>query len=190
MTTALLHRHKLDIGIDTHARLSRGWVLTEIRDNKLYKGVADTFKEYLSQDDVRSDAMECMRLYRFFIQKLGLLSEDIEDIHYKRLLEISKVATEKDIDYWLDDCRVLSWKDLINAVRGVQEKPPMPLEKSPPEDSPACILHPTRPAERHHWPQTKGAGGKSTMPLCRECHDEFHRHGAVTFWENHHLAIG
>jgi hypothetical protein len=53
--SALLARNELDIGIMTHVKLRRGWVLTEIKENKLYLGRADTFEEYLSQEDVRSD---------------------------------------------------------------------------------------------------------------------------------------
>ena len=81
MNEALLERNKLDIGVQTHVKLKRGWVLTEIKKHKLYKGVADTFDEYLSQADVRKDARECMDLYKFYIEKHKLHSEDIEDIH-------------------------------------------------------------------------------------------------------------
>jgi len=181
---ALLARNKLDIGIQTHVRLRRGWTLTEIKTNRIYQGQADTFAEYLSQDDVRSDAKECMDLYNFYIIKHKLLAEDIEDIHYKRLAEAMRAIKYQPerLQEWLDDCRVLSWKDLINKVRETRGKNPMPRTEaitSLPPGSPynkewvkqqPCLECLTKPSEPHHWPRTKGAGGRFMIPLCAKHH--------------------
>ena len=195
--TALLARNRLDIGIQTHVKLKRGWVLTEIKKHKLYEGKADSFNEYLSQEDVRTDAKICMDLYNFYIVEHKLHSEDIEDIHYLRLLEAMKAITKQpdNLWEWLDNCRILSWKDLINAVRETRGLAEMPKVKSsakevPPPPGSHCILHPERPAEAAHWPITKAMGGKFTIPLCRECHTEYHTKGDVTFYNNYKGKIG
>jgi len=196
--SALLTRHELDIGIQTHAMLRRGWVLTEIKDNKLYKGKADTFAEYISQADVRADAKCCMELYDFYIVQHKLPAENIQDIHYKRLLEAKKAITlEPDkLNEWIDDCRALSWKDLINAVRGVRGRAEMPTSKSttdepPASDSPSpCCICGATPAENAHWPITDKMGGLFTIPLCRGCHNEYHAKGDGTFYKNYKHKIG
>jgi len=191
--SALLARNELDIGIMTHIKLRRGWVLTEIKEHKLYLGRADTFEEYLSQEDVRSDAIECMNLYNFYIIEHKLQSKDIEDIHYERLLEVMKAVKKQpeSLNNYLEDCRALSWKDLINKVRKARGKTSMPIQKgnllAP---VPFCIICGATPAVQAHWPITDKMGGEFTIPLCAKCHDEYHVKGDVTFYKNYKRKIG
>jgi hypothetical protein len=162
--SALLARHKLDIGIQTHVKLRRGWALSEIKAHKLYLGRADTFDEYLSQEDVRKDALECVDLYKFYIVKHKLHSEDIDDIHYLRLAEAKKAITKQPdkLWEWLDNCRVLSWKDLINAVRGVRGRAEMPQSQATaakppdPDSPPPCCVCGNKQTEQAHWPNRAG----------------------------------
>ena len=196
--TALLARNKLDIGIQTHVKLRRGWALTEIKKNKLYRRQAETFNEFLSAEDVRSDALECMNLYDFYIVKHTLLAEDIEDIHHDRLLEVmSAIKAQPDkLEELITDCRVLSWKDLLNKSRETRGKTPMPVQKakhllSPPgspydkawvKQQPCleCLASP--PSEPHHWPRTKGAGGRFMIPLCGKHHARAQDMGPATWF--------
>jgi len=182
---SLLERNRLDIGIQTHIKLRRGWVLTEIKNHKHYLGCADTFDEYLAQEDVRKDATECMDLYKFYVEKHGVHSEDIDDIHYLRLAEAKKAITKQPdkLWEWIDNCRVLSWKDLINAVRGVRGRAEMPHSKSTTDEPPTPgspydkkwvksqpCLKCNKNAEPHHWPRTEKRGGRFMIPLCHEHH--------------------
>ena len=192
----LLDNHDSDIGIITHMMLKRGADLIQIKENQDYLGVADTFNEYLSQKDVRKDAKICMDLVNFYILHHRLQAEDIHDIHHDRLLEAMKaIKVEPDkLHDWLSLCRELSWKDLINAVRGVRGRAEMPESKpstgEPPYPGSPCILHPQRVAENAHWPITEKMGGKFTLPLCRECHNELHTIGDVTFYAKYKRKIG
>lgn len=190
---ALLARNKLDIGIQTHIKLRRGWVLSEIKANRTYLGQADTFEEYLSQYDARSDANECMRLYKFYIVEHGLQSEDIDEIHHDRLLEVMKaIKLQPDkLTGWLELCTVLSWKDLINAVRETRGRAHMPKEpKKPPPPGSSCIICGTTPVENAHWPITEKMGGTFTIPLCHDCHiGDLHNQGDVTWYSNNKHKI-
>ena len=71
---SLLLHHRLLTTEITDKMLYKGFVLSEIKENELYKGRADSFHEYLAQEDVRSDARECMKLYTFFVCELGFRS--------------------------------------------------------------------------------------------------------------------
>jgi hypothetical protein len=185
MNSILLDQNDIYIGSITHVMLKRGENLVNIRDNKLYEGRADTFNEYLSYHDCRDDARKCINLYEFYIIEHGLLATDIHDIHHKRLLEvIPAIQLQPDtlLD-WLERCRKWSWKDLINGVRKVKGRKPLPKEATPPaplDSHPSpynkewvkqqrclewnCSASP--PSHPHHWPRTKGAGGKYMIPLC------------------------
>lgn len=189
---ALLTRNKLNIGIQTHIMLKRGWALSEIKEYKVYKGEADSFEEYLSQGDVRKDARICMDLYEFYIIKHTLHHEDIEDIHYMRLLEAIKAIKlqPEQLEEWLERCRVLSWKDLINEIREARGKPQMPVQKATSSPGSSCIICDVTPAFDAHWPITDKMGGKFTIPLCAKCHDEYHVEGDITFYKNYKQKIG
>jgi len=194
MNTVLLSRHKFDIGVQTHIMLRRGEVLHTIKENQCYKGQADSFAEYLAQDDVRSDARICMDIYKFYCLHSRVPAEDIQDIHYLRLHEAMKaIKLQPDkLSEWLECCRTLSWKDLINKVRGVRQKPPLQSKSPPFDESPdsPCLLHPERKAEQAHWPITAKMGGKFTIPLCRACHNEYHDIGDVSFYSKYKRKIG
>ena len=129
MNDILLARQPTHIGVITHTMLKRGADLIQIRDNQDYLGQADTFEEYLSPKDVRKDAKKCMKLVEFYILHHRLQAEDIHDIHHDRLLEAMKAIELQParLQEFLDDCRELSWKDLINKVRGVRGRASMPL---------------------------------------------------------------
>ena len=200
MTDPLLARAKLDIGIQTHVRLRRGWALSEIKEHKLYEGEADSFEEYLSQDDVRKDAKACIELFNFYITEHELPVEDIEDIHYLRLTEAMKAIKLQPakLNEYLEKCRVLSWKDLINETREARGKTPMPIQKAKhllsPPGSPydkvwvkqqPCLEYncgAPPPSDPHHWPRTKAAGGKFMLPLCRKHHTLAQAHGPTRWF--------
>jgi hypothetical protein len=97
----------------------------------------------------------------------------------------------ESLNDYLEDCRALSWKDLINKVRKARGKPQMPTQKGnllAPGSS--CIICGATPAEAAHWPITKAMGGRFTIPLCRECHSEYHQHGDITFYDHYKRKIG
>jgi len=143
----------------TQLILRRGELLAQIKEFKAYEGTAETFYEYLAQKDARKDAKMCIQLYKFYVVKHKLLAEDIRDIHYLRLLEIMKVATNDSLKGWLEECRHLSWKDLINEVRGARKKAPMTSES--PKDfsllpgSP-CILCGSTPTDYDNYKKKIG----------------------------------
>jgi len=49
-----------------------------------------------------------------------------------------------------------------------------------------CIFHPYKPAEPAHgkpWGKAMKGPDHCSLPLCRECHDQEHRHGRETVWK-------
>jgi hypothetical protein len=190
----LLARHDQDIGIITHMMLKRGADLTFIQDTQAYKGVADTFSEYLSQNDVRKDAMFCIDLFNFYCKRHKQHIEDVHDLHHLRLAEIMKKLPDistNELEEWLHKLRNLSWKDVINAVREARGRAEMPQSKSTLDEPPdsgslfcngtpydkeyvktlpclECLAPP--PSEPHHWPRTKARDGKFMIPLCNKHH--------------------
>ncbi len=191
--SALLAENRFNIGVQTHIILKRGWVLSEIKEYKVYKDEADSFEEYLAQDDVRKDARICMDLYGFYITKHRLHHEDIQDIHYLRLLEAIKAIKlhPENLEEWLEKCRVLSWKDLINEIREARGKPQMPVQKATSSPGSSCIICGGLPVEDAHWPITKKMGGTLTLPLCNKCHiGDLHQHGDIEFYTKYKRKIG
>jgi len=191
----LLSQQPKWIGVITHTMLKRGADLIQIRESKDYRGQADTFAEYLSQNDVRKDAKLCMALVEYYILHHGLEVSDIHDIHHDRLKEVMEKLPDlptAEIDEWLEACRELSWKDLLNKIRRARGKPPMPFQAKDNllDPSPSCCICGATPVEDAHWPITKKMGGAFTIPLCRECHNEYHQHGDTTFYDHYKRKIG
>jgi hypothetical protein len=131
------------------------------------------------------------RLVKLFevYRELGVPEAKLLPIGTTKLSVVIPVV-KTDVDLWLTKAAELSKSDLINEVRvaqGKQEMPfsPPPSFESPPEGGPSCLLHPDRVGERAHFPITEKMGGKLTVPLCRECHNEYHNIGVWTWAERY-----
>jgi hypothetical protein len=176
-----------------------GGFLKEMRDGKYYKVLGfDYFKDYLEQPErgiKHATAYKLIGVFELYT-KLGIEERKLLPIGITKLDAIAPVV-EKDIPGWLAKAETLSKSDLINEVRAARGKPEMekrrmeePIQadpislESPPHPAP-CLLHPERAGERAHFPITEKMGGKLTLPLCRECHNEMHNIGVWTWAKNY-----
>ena len=175
-----------------------GKLFKQIRDEKLYKYLdASTFSEYCGFPEVkfaRPTVYSFIKIYERYILKLGrseveLLGDGTPKSNGvgHRSLQIINPVVEDNPDEWIEKAKVLSESDLINEVRIAQGKAIMkPKEKEHVDVYPfdfesyidyvrscGCLVC-GNPSEPHHFPKTKGAGGREqdVIPLCRKHHNE------------------
>jgi len=178
-------------------------LLVKMRDEKLYRALDHlTFESYLGTlgaEGNRAWLYKLIRAWETFSKRLGVPDAQLIEIGPSKLDIIAPVVNAANKDEWLDGAAVLSKSDLIAEVRQVQGKPPLTSLPAPRgqinpglsdllkyksyteyvKDSP-CVVCGAVPVDPHHWPVTKGAGGKEVeewvIPLCRGCHTEFQDH--------------
>lgn len=185
-------------------RIGEGLVI--IQEKGWYKYFnAESFEEFLAIPELgfaRSTARLFMHVYDLYIRRLGLSAERIAEIEISKLQKIAPVV-EKNPEEWITMAATLSRSDLDNAVREERGLPPAEQLSKDKEDeqlklelyksyidfvkSHNCIVCPNSVADPHHFPRTKGAGAEDykIIPLCRECHSEYHTdpHGFLIKWE-------
>jgi len=179
--------------------LELGKLFKTIRDEKLYKLLgAETFGEYVGYPEIsfgRSTIYSFIHVYELYILKLGFQPKLLSNIGHRKLQIITPViknhvASTLEIDEWIKMAELLSESDLINEVRRVQGKPemipkPKEVENVYPFDfkdylsfvkAHGCITCGSGESDPHHFPKSKGAGGReyARIPLCRKCHSQCH----------------
>jgi len=180
--------------------LELGKLFKTIRDEKLYKLLgAETFGEYIGYPEIsfgRSTIYSFIHVYELFVLKLECNPEVLSKIGHRKLQIINPVfkydATvfDYEVGEWLEKAKTLSESDLINEVRRVQGKPemipkPKEVENGYPFDfenylsfvkAHSCITCGSGESDPHHFPKSKGAGGReyARIPLCRKCHSQCH----------------
>jgi hypothetical protein len=177
-------------------------LLVQMREERLYRALDyDTFESYLGSlgaEGNRSWLYKLIRSYELFSQKLQIPNNRLIEVGPSKLDVIASVVNEDNKDEWLDKAAALSKSDIILEVRSFQGKPPLsslaPSAQINPgiadllkyksyieyvKDRPCCICEAV-PVDPHHFPVTKGAGGKEVeewvIPMCRGCHNEFQDH--------------
>ena len=179
-------------------------LLKENRDNKYYQDVGfDTWYSYLGDLNLaESTVRSWIHVYEMFELELAFPRDKLQAVGISKLNIISPVAYDDPI-YWVDQAENNSKGDLINEVREYQGKEPMPYLRrgetptvggvftkeeyvAHVDNTEYCIICGKFGTEKHHFPKTKGAGGKDyhVLPLCRWCHTEFHNNGKDFLWEN------
>ena len=175
--------------------LELGKLFKIMRDEKLYQytdSECKTFEEYLAWDEVafgRSTVFSFIHVYELYVLKLGYDVEFLAGIGHKRLQRINPVV-EKDPVEWIFKAKTLSPSDLRNEVRVAQGKEEIENEVKENEiqiyefksylefiKAHPCIICGSRGVDAHHFPRTRGAGGKDfhRIPLCRKCHTLYHK---------------
>ncbi len=172
-------------------RIGEAFVI--IQEKKWYKYFnVDSFEEFLAIPELgfaRSTARLFMHVYSLYIRKLGLAPEKIAEIEISKLQKIAPVV-EKNPEEWINMALTLSRSDLNTAIREEQGLLPSVLMEKTSEPCPIdfkdsylnfvkshhCIICNRDSVDCHHFPRTKGAGAEDykVIPLCRECHSEYH----------------
>lgn len=206
----------LSVGI-VEQMLELGQLFYENRTSGYYRILGfDTWREFLGQPDIgyrESTVRGLMLIHRKYVLEMGVEKLVLSSIGFSKLRIVSPVV-ERDPAEWLAKANVLSKTDLRLEVAEAQgqevgdfhpSNPSSELEYQTPllltcysqavTHSPCCVCGARPPSERAHWPLTKDPGDDPenlewTIPLCTECHKEYHSKGDVTFFKNYKRKIG
>ena len=181
---ALAHRNLEDIisaqynVVANYFIIAKG--LTECQEMSWWKVLGDdSFNAFLGRPELgfkRSWAYELIKIYKLYVQRLGVSAEDFIHIGPTKLLKMASVV-EQDKERWLGDAKALSVSDLDIEIQGAASGVKLSPPTSVPSPPMTCI-NGCGPGEKSHFPVTRGAGGKDVedwwVPMCRKCHSEFH----------------
>ena len=180
---------------DVATNLIRGSKLLTMKRGELHRSLGyDTWYEFLADNNIaRKKAKTATQITEVFCEKHKINTEILMDIGEDKLDDILPTIKKEPnkVNEWIDKAMTWSRKDLINETRRARGKPSMPQEKNLLDPgSPPCCVCGNLPTEKAHWPVTKKMGGKFTIPLCGECHREYHQHGDVSFYDHYKRRIG
>jgi hypothetical protein len=185
--------------------LRLGSLFKECRDKQYWKVLGyDSFAAFIGDPEIalkRSTVANMIHIYELYAERLSIRIDELSRIGSRKLQIIAPVV-ETDPERWLAEAETSSKSDLINSVRAEQGKEPVVFKPAPKEGptgdyleyvrSSQCCVCGGVPSEAAHFPVSKGAGagGEDVIPLCRRCHEEQHRRGKLTFFENYgHLIF-
>jgi hypothetical protein len=167
-------------------------LLKENRDKSYWKlNNCDSFEEFLGQPEIgfsRTKAYLLIHIWELYKDKLQIDDHTLLDIGNAKLALIAPVV-ESDKESWLARARHLSKSDLlIELGRGPGETQLSPPPSAPahPPDCQVCVGCGKTPVDKHHFPVTRGAGAPEGwwIPLCRECHTDYHDRPKDWTWDN------
>lgn len=188
--------------VTTGHLLELGRLFKAVRDEKLYKLLgASTFTEYCGYPEIsyaRTTVYSFIGIYELYVLKLGYHPKFLCKIGHRSLQIVKPPVQKEDPTEWMHKAWTLSEGDLINEVRVWQGKPEMlPIPKEKEDVYPfnfkeyidfvrahPCIVCGEEKSDAHHFPRTKGVGGKDThrIPLCRKCHSLSHQDPFDFLW--------
>ena len=172
-----------------------------VRDEQLYTlSDHESFTAFLADPMIglkRTTVYYWIHMYEFYVLDNGYQPQYLAQLPMSNLQVVLPMIKEhpEDREAWMEKAEALGRKDLIEEVREAKNLPPLEILASDTTvDEPLmkyddylafvkahnCILHPNRKIGYggHHFPRTKGAGGKEhdwkRIPLCPECHSLFH----------------
>jgi 5-methylcytosine-specific restriction endonuclease McrA len=187
-----------------HRCLFLGALLKDCRDKEYWKKLGyESFNAFLGDPEITlkyKTVANWILIVERYSQGLMIPGDRLSKIGVRRLQLISPVVRD-DPEKWLGLAENLSKSDLTNEVRLSQGKTEVdfPPEKSIPSGAnykqyvkscPCCVCGKS-PVDPDHFPRTVagGAGPYDVIPLCRECHNEHHDDGVVTFFERYRNKI-
>lgn len=181
--------------------LVMGSLLKACRDEKYFTAYGhEKFEHFLGSPELgmsRSMAMGLIQVHELYVLKLDRPTDELTKAGIGKLLAIAPIV-ESNPDEWLGKAQTMSRSDLKEEVAIATGKEPEAMVALTPDVRPDEPLSDVLPftddyvewvrrqhciicgkaAEPHHFPVTKGAGGKAVaehvIPLCRECHTEAH----------------
>ena len=115
--------------------LEFGYVLKKIRDEKLYlqmgEGGFETFYQFLADPEINlnpNTASAYIRVYEFYVEKLGFKKEKLLGIPLNRLNQIKNFLEDKtknEVEEWIEKARTLGREDFVKEMESkkiVKEK--------------------------------------------------------------------
>ena len=174
-----------------------GGFLCKLKKDKLYRyvyGLDVSWAEFLGESKLgikEKSADNMIWCYKYWILECGYKSEDLANhLGIGKAQALVKYCREhpEERDELLEESKELSTSDVINTVREREGRLPMPVQKRVDSLKDGCILCGKHP-EKAHFPISKGAGGEFTIPLCRECHSEYHSIGVDTWFRKYRIPL-
>ncbi len=183
-----------------------GRLLKESLDNAYWKLLGhDSFEAYVATPDIalsRSYAYQVVKLYRVYVEQMGLGEETLTRIGPSRLISMLNAAPNYCPETIVMDAENLSLSDLADKYgpRGQERSKPCSEAERP---SPArmsldewkirsgCAVCGDNMVEKAHYPRTIAAGADKDhwIPLCRVHHQEHHDKGVDTFLVNNKFKL-
>jgi len=189
--------------------LELGFLFKENRDKKYYEALGyEKFEHFIGDPQVdmsRSMVFGLIQVHELYVEKLQRPQDELVKAGVGKLLTIAPVV-EENPDEWIAKAQTLFRSDLKVEVAEAQgiEPSALPPAKDVEEEAEFKVL-PTpsgadyvdavkhtkciicgKPAEPHHFPITRGAGGEAVqdwvIPLCRTCHDAAHADPKEWMW--------
>lgn len=190
---ALAHRNLEDIisaqynVVANYFIIAKG--LTECQEMSWWKVLGDdSFNAFLGRPELgfkRSWAYELIKIYKLYVQRLGVSAEDFIHIGPTKLLKMASVV-EQDKERWLGDAKALSVSDLDIEIQGAASGVKLSPPTSVPSPPTACVNGCRGDVDRHHFPVGRSSSsdekGDWTIPLCRKCHTEYHQEPKEWTW--------
>jgi hypothetical protein len=166
-----------------------GQLLKSNRDDSLWKFLDhDSFESYLGSPEFgfkRSTAYKLIALVELYIDKLNVPANRLVAVGTSKLDKIAKVV-ESDVEGWLSKAEHLS----VSSISEELGRGPGKTSFSPPSKNPTlgqCINGCSEPAQKMHFPITRGAGGDEVkdwwIPACGKCHQEYHADPKEWTWK-------
>ncbi len=105
------------------AFLALGEQCKEILEGKLYLELgSETFGEYLATVGLdRSTVYRCIDIFETFIVKYGIEQENLAQIGYSKLADITPHVNDENYAEWISKAESLSRSDLIEELRAEKE---------------------------------------------------------------------
>ena len=173
-------------------------LLCEMRDFRLWEFLdCDSMEEFLGMPEIglrRSTVYGLMKLYDCYIAKLQIPEDLLSEVGTTKLLimtpVIEKEGDKEKIYEWIGNAKVWSKSDLREQVAAATGatllKPPKQLPPAVATSLESCCVCGREPTDKHHFPITRGAGCPENwaIPLCRQCHSEYHANPKDWLWDN------
>jgi hypothetical protein len=181
-----------------------GRLLKECLDNSYWKILGhDSFEAYVATPEIalsRSYAYQVVKLFKVYVEDMGLSEGDLTRIGPSRLIAMLPWATDwrgENGGDLMSDAEHLSLSDLsekygrggghskgVAADHGGAERlAPSGLSLDEWKLRSGCAVCGDACVEKDHFPRTQGAGADDDdwIPLCRTHHQEHHDKGVDTF---------
>lgn len=167
--------------------------LAECQEMSWWKVLGDdSFNAFLGRPELgfkRSWAYELIKIYKLYVQRLGVSAEDFIHIGPTKLLKMASVV-ESNQEEWLGKAKALSVSDLAIEIEGREPgetKSPLSSTSAPaPSSSLGCVNGCQGDVDKHHFPVGRVSSmdekGDWTIPLCRKCHTEYHQEPKEWTW--------
>ena len=202
--SAIAHKNYEDLLTAKMGELANTFVIAKLlyenHEGGFWKVLGhDSFESFLAQPELKikqSKAYNLIGIYKLYCQELCVPADRLLKAGTSNLVRLMRKdaidLVRGDKEEWISKAESLSKSDFADEIaEAVGSTPLSPPASRPRPSSPehwVCVTCGSSECERHHFPVTRGAGGKEVedwwIPLCRKCHTEYHLKPKDWTWDN------